>query len=299
MRHCPVLEFAPASAPGGVTLDQWDELVTRVRAGGLVALTGAGLSTESGLPSYRDARGAPRVQPMTVSELRATHEARQRYWARSYVGWPRFQAARPNEGHRSVTRLQRADVLAGVITQNVDGLHQAAGARDVLELHGNLARVVCLDCRSLHGRDDMDRWLQHANPAFDRQIGGAVRPDGDVALPEAAVRGFVTASCPACASDLLKPDVVMFGESVPKPLVEQCFDLVENASALLVLGSSLAVMSGYRFVRRAARLGVPVIVINQGWTRGDDETDLKIEAPLGAVLSALADQVGAPAVVAP
>ena len=275
--------------PEGVRSDQWEGLAQYAAVGGLIALTGAGLSTESGLPSYRDARGVRRVQPMTISELRASHEARQRYWARSYVGWPRFAAARPNDGHRAVARLLAAGTLDTVITQNVDGLHQAAGATGVLELHGNLARVICLDCSTTHRRDDMDDWLRAANPGFDRAIGGAVRPDGDVALPEAVVREFVTADCPACGSELLKPDVVMFGESVPKALVEQCFAIVEQAPALLVLGSSLAVMSGYRFVRRAARIGVPVVVINDGWTRGDGETDLKIEAPLGSTLTALAD----------
>ncbi len=276
------------SVPDGVSTEQWKRLLDLLEAGDVVALTGAGLSTESGLPSYRDRSGARRVQPMTVTELLATHEARQTYWARSYVGWPRFAAAAPNEGHRAVVDLQAAGIVSTVITQNVDGLHQAAGGQDILELHGNLDRVVCMACSALHRRDDMDRWLQRANPTFDRQIGGAVRPDGDVALPEAIIREFVTANCPACGSDLLKPDVVMFGESVPKPLVQECFSLVEGARALLVLGSSLAVMSGYRFVRRAARDGVPVVVINEGWTRGDPDTDLKIEAPLGRILQQVA-----------
>lgn len=269
-------------------LDQWQMLVELLGPGHVVTLTGAGLSTESGLPSYRDKNGARRVQPMTVSELLGSHEARQKYWARSYVGWPRFAAAQPNDGHHAVVELQAAGVLGTVITQNVDGLHQAAGSRGVLELHGNLAGVVCMGCSTRHLRDDMDRWLREANPTFDRQVGGAVRPDGDVALPEAIVTNFVTARCPTCGSDLLKPDVVMFGESVPKPLVEQCFTLVERARVLLVLGSSLAVMSGYRFVRRAAREGVPVVVINEGWTRGDPETSLKVQAPLGQTLRALA-----------
>lgn len=271
-----------------MSVQQWTRLLDLVGLGGVVALTGAGLSTESGLPSYRDKSGARRVQPMTVTELLATHEARQKYWARSYVGWPQFAAAAPNNGHRAVADLQAAGIVSTVITQNVDGLHQAAGGQDVLELHGNLERVICMDCSTLHRRDDMDQWLQQANPTFDREIGGAVRPDGDVALPDAVIRNFVTATCPVCGSDLLKPDVVMFGESVPKPLVQECFSLVEGARVLLVLGSSLAVMSGYRFVRRAARDGVPVVVVNDGWTRGDPETDLKIEAPLGRTLQHLA-----------
>lgn len=275
-------------------MPQWSRLVEFVAAGEVLALTGAGLSTDSGLPSYRDVEGRRLAQPMTVSELMATPEAQQRYWARSYVGWPRFAAARPNDGHRAVAQLEAAGVLSGIITQNVDGLHQGAGARDVTELHGSLSRVICMACRSLHRRDHVDEWLQAANPGFDRQIGGAVRPDGDVALPEAVVRGFVPASCPACGSQLLKPDVVMFGESVPKPLVEQCFAQVEQARCLLVLGSSLAVMSGYRFVRRAVRTGVAVVILNHGWTRGDDDVDLKVDAPLSSTLHALSQAYGRP-----
>lgn len=273
-------------------MQQWSRLTEFVTAGEVVVVTGAGLSTDSGLPSYRDVEGKRLAQPMTVSELMATPEARQRYWARSYVGWLRFAAAQPNDGHRAVAELEAAGVLSGIITQNVDGLHQGAGARDVLELHGSLARVVCMTCDSVHRRDHVDDWLQAANPGFDRHIGGAVRPDGDVSLPEAVVRDFVPASCPLCGSQLLKPDVVMFGESVPKPLVDHCFGLVESARCLLVLGSSLAVMSGYRFVRRAVRTGVPVVILNHGWTRGDGDTDLKVDAPLTSTLQALSRACG-------
>ncbi len=274
--------------PAQVTPAQWIELVEVTGRGRLVVLTGAGLSTDSGLPSYRDIHGRRIAQPMTVSELLASHEARQRYWARSHVGWPRFAAARPNDGHRAVAQLQRAGLLSALITQNVDGLHQAGGATDVVELHGNLGRVVCTGCGTRHPRSEMDRWLQRANPSFDRGFDGQVRPDGDVALPETVVADFATVFCPVCSSDLLKPDVVMFGESVAKDTVEQCYAHVEAAGALLVLGSSLAVMSGYRFVRRAVRDGVPVLSINHGWTRADDDTDLKVDAPLSATLVALA-----------
>lgn len=287
MRHWGVSATPTPPAPDAVPLQQWARLTQFVTAGEVLVVTGAGLSTDSGLPSYRDVEGNRLAQPMTVSELMATPEARQRYWARSYVGWPRFAAAQPNDGHRAVAELEAAGVLSGIITQNVDGLHQGAGAREVVELHGSLARVVCMTCSSVHRRDDVDDWLQLANPSFDRQIGGAVRPDGDVALPEAVVQDFIPASCPACDSQLLKPDVVMFGESVPKPLVEHCFGLVEAARCVLVLGSSLAVMSGYRFVRRAVRSGVPVVILNHGWTRGDGDTDLKVDAPLTSTLQAL------------
>lgn len=279
-------------APDAVPMQQWSRLTEFITAGEVLVVSGAGLSTDSGLPSYRDVEGNRLAQPMTVSELMSTPEARQRYWARSYVGWPRFAAAQPNDGHRAVRELEAAGVLSGIITQNVDGLHQGAGSRDVVELHGSLAKVVCMTCNSIHRRDHVDDLLEAANPHFDRQIGGVVRPDGDVALPESAVRNFVPASCPICGSQLLKPDVVMFGESVPKPVVEHCFALVEAARCLLVLGSSLAVMSGYRFVRRAARTGVPVVILNHGWTRGDGDTDLKVDAPLTSTLKALSDACG-------
>jgi len=273
--------------------DVWRDLVALSRTGGLVALTGAGLSTESGIPDYRGPDGRRRSQPMTVSELLATPQARQRYWARSYVGWPRFAAAAPNDGHRAVAALQRYGVITDIITQNVDGLQQQAGAHDVLELHGNLDHVVCMNCGERYERQTVDEWMAEANPDFDRSVGGPLRPDGDVLLSDDVVAQFRPARCIVCGSDTLKPDVVMFGESVPKPLVEQCFSAVGASRGLLVLGSSLAVMSGYRFVRRAARLGLPVAVVTHGWTRGEAETSLKIDAPLGATLTRLVAEMGA------
>ncbi|WP_446664249.1 NAD-dependent protein deacetylase [Flexivirga sp. B27] len=258
--------------------------------GGVVALTGAGLSTESGIPDYRGADGERRFQPMTAQELLADREARRRYWARSYVGWPRFASARPNDGHYAVAALQAAQVIGPIITQNVDGLHQAAGAVDVAELHGSLEQVVCMQCGERYARAAVDEWLQLANPDFDRSADGPLRPDGDVAIAESLISGFRLVHCVVCGSDLLKPDVVMFGESVPKPLVEQCFSAVKSARAVLVLGSSLAVMSGYRFVRRAVREGIPVAVVTHGWTRAtDEEVSVRIDAPLGETLAALAD----------
>lgn len=273
-------------------MEGWHELVRRVEGGGVCVLSGAGLSTESGIPGYRGPDGERRVIPMTVSELLATPEARQRYWARSYVGWPRFAAAEPNDGHRAVARLQRAGVLGPIITQNVDGLHQRAGATDVTELHGSLDRVVCVDCGESYARRTVDDWLTAANPGFDREsVVGQVRPDGDVVLSDEQVARFHTVACVVCRSDRLKPDVVMFGESVPKPLVESCFDAVSAASSLVVLGSSLMVMSGYRFVRHAVREGIPVVVITQGHTRAEGETTLKIESPLGSTLTQLAHRL--------
>lgn len=265
-------------------------LIELVAAGGVLALTGAGLSTESGIPDYRGADGTRRFQPMTAQELLADREARRRYWARSYVGWPRFAAARPNPGHYAVAALQSATYVGPIITQNVDGLHQAAGAATVAELHGSLEQVVCMQCGERYARGTVDEWLQLANPDFDRSADGPLRPDGDVAIAESLIAGFRLVHCVVCGSDLLKPDVVMFGESVPKPLVEECFSYVAAARSVLVLGSSLAVMSGYRFVRRAAREGVPVAVITHGWTRAtDEEVSVRVDAPLGPMLTALAD----------
>lgn len=260
--------------------------------GGVVALTGAGLSTESGIPDYRGADGQRRFQPMTAQELLADPQARQRYWARSYVGWPRFAAARPNAGHVAVARLQHLGAIGPIITQNVDGLHQAAGASRVYELHGSLAQVVCMNCGERYDRAVVDGWLSLANPNFDRSADGPLRPDGDVAIAEELISTFRAVHCVICGSDLLKPDVVMFGESVPRDLVDACFAAVESASAVLVLGSSLAVMSGYRFVRRAVRDAIPVAVINHGWTRAsDDEIDIRVDAPLSATLTRIADEL--------
>ncbi len=280
--------------PARADEDAWRELVGLVRTGGWVAITGAGLSTESGIPDYRGPDGRRRSQPMTVGELLATEQARQRYWARSYVGWPRFAAAVPNSGHRAVTELQRRGTIGAIITQNVDGLQQRAGAHDVLELHGNLDRVVCMNCGERYDRDVVDEWMAEANPDFDRSVGGPLRPDGDVLLPDDVVERFRPARCVVCGSDKLKPDVVMFGEAVPKPLVQRCFDVVEASRGVLVLGSSLAVMSSYRFVRRAARIGIPVAVITHGWTRAEAETTVKVDAPLGVSLTRLVEELKRP-----
>jgi NAD-dependent SIR2 family protein deacetylase len=268
------------------TRDQaaYQRLVELLRAGNVTVLTGAGLSTESGIPDYRGPDGKRRVVPMTYGEFVASPVNRQRYWARSFVGWRRFAEAGPNDGHRAVAALQRLGLVRALITQNVDGLHQAAGARDVLELHGNLGLARCLDCGETTQRAEIDVRLGEANPHFE-VIVGEVRPDGDVLLADEAVADFCTPRCLVCQSDLLKPDVVFFGESVPKPLVEQCFSYVEGSQGLVVLGSSLQVMSGYRFVRRAAAKGLPVAIVTRGPSRGDDSATIRLDAPLGVTLS--------------
>ena len=264
-----------------------DALVELVGAGAVAVLTGAGLSTDSGIPDYRGATGSRRRSaPMTYADFTAGPAARQRYWARSHLGWRTVADAVPNAGHVAVTALQRDGLLAGILTQNVDGLHTAAGATDVLELHGNLARVVCLSCGAVSARSELHLRLREANPGWTAG-GGRVRADGDAELPDEAVAAFRVVDCRACGG-LLKPDVVFFGEAVPRGRGEAGFTLVHRARLLLVLGSSLTVMSGYRFVLRAAKIGVPVAIVTQGPTRGDAYAALRLDAPLGEVLPQLA-----------
>jgi NAD-dependent SIR2 family protein deacetylase len=269
-------------------------LVKAFRNGNVAILSGAGLSTESGIPDYRGPSGQARRagQPMTYQEFTGSDAARQRYWARSHLGWRHVTGAAPNEGHRAVAALQRAGLASGIITQNVDGLHQAAGAAAVTELHGSLHRVVCLSCWARSSREELDARLRAANPSWTEATAGlepAVNPDGDVALEETS--GFTVVGCLACGG-LLKPDVVFFGENVPKPRVESCFSLVSSSSALVVLGSSLTVMSGLRYVRHASSLGIPVVIVNQGTTRGDALATARLDAPLGRTLTALARELG-------
>jgi NAD-dependent SIR2 family protein deacetylase len=266
---------------------QLDELRALVAAGGVVVLSGAGLSTESGIPDYRGPTGALRKHaPMNYQTFVGSPDARRRYWARSYLGWRQIAGARPNAGHRAVAALQRRGQVAGVITQNVDGLHQAAGARDVIELHGGLDSVVCLSCGVRDSRISLDERLRAANAGFVAAV-AAINPDGDAELADAELDAFVPVGCRWCSSDLVKPDVVFFGENVPPARVAACYALVEAAAALLVLGSSLAVLSGLRFVRHAAARGIPIAIVNQGETRGDPLATLKLDTPLGATLTAL------------
>ena len=257
-----------------------------IAAGGVAILSGAGLSTESGIPDYRGPTGlARRAQPMTYQTFTGSAVARQRYWARSHLGWRAIAAAAPNSGHRAVAELERRGQLTGIITQNVDGLHQAAGAQQVTELHGSLSRVRCLGCGQRTARTELDRRLRAANPGWDAQP-GQLNPDGDATLSDGAEARFQVVDCVDCAG-VLKPDVIFFGENVPRTRVDSCYELVSGSRALVVLGSSLTVMSGYRFVRHAARLGIPVAIVNQGPTRGDPEATFTVDAPLGRTLSAL------------
>jgi NAD-dependent SIR2 family protein deacetylase len=260
----------------------------------IVALTGAGLSTDSGIPDYRGP-GSPRRTPMTYQVFLSGESAQRRYWARSYVGWARMAHAAPNAGHQALAALERCGALHGLITQNVDGLHRAAGSRAVIDLHGRIADVVCVRCRSRSSRAALQERLAALNPGFVEAAGSAVEaaPDGDAEL--AAVDGFQLAWCTGCGG-ALKPDVVFFGENVPKPRVERCYAAVEaldpGTELLLVLGSSLTVMSGFRFVRRATKLGVPVVVVNRGTTRADDLPVHRLEHGTSELLTALADRLG-------
>ncbi|MGI5289519.1 NAD-dependent protein deacetylase [Nonomuraea polychroma] len=265
------------------------ELVGR---GGVAVLSGAGLSTESGIPDYRGPTGrARRAEPMTYQRFVGSAEARRRYWARSHVGWRQIGQARPNAGHRAVAALERHGLLAGILTQNVDGLHQAGGARRVIELHGGLDRVVCLSCRERTPRADLERRLQEANPNW-HATGHQINPDGDAVLTDEEVADFQVVDCTGCGG-LLKPDVIFFGENVPRARVDECFGTVARARALLVLGSSLAIKSGLRFVTKAAALGIPIAIVNQGPTGADADATLTLDAPLGATLTDLATRLGA------
>jgi NAD-dependent SIR2 family protein deacetylase len=259
----------------------------------LVALTGAGLSTDSGIPDYRGP-ASPKRTPMTYTEFVSGQAAQQRYWARSHVGWTRMARAEPNAGHRALAGLEHAGVLAGVITQNVDGLHRAAGSRAVVDLHGRIADVVCLACRRITPRLALQERLTELNPGFVEAVGPDVdiAPDGDAVL--ASVGGFRLAACTGCGG-ALKPDVVFFGENVPRDRVDRAFALVEDMAdaegAMVVAGSSLTVMSGLRFVRRAHQLGVPVVIVNRGTTRGDEFAEVVVDDGCSEVLTALHDRV--------
>jgi NAD-dependent SIR2 family protein deacetylase len=258
-----------------------------IAEGDVVVLSGAGLSTDSGIPDYRGASGsARRSTPMTYQTFTGDPVARRRYWARSHLGWRTIGDALPNDGHHGVARLQHAGALTGVITQNVDGLHQAAGARDVVELHGNLARIACLACGVRTPRAELAQRLDAANPRF-AGVATAFNADGDAELADTDLDGFAVVDCLACGG-LLKPDVVYFGETVPPERVARSFALVESARTLLVLGSSLTVMSGRRFVLRAAKRDIRVAIVNRGVTRGEPYAQLVIDAPLGVVLPHLA-----------
>jgi NAD+-dependent protein deacetylase sirtuin 4 len=264
-------------------------LAALLRGRRVVALTGAGISTESGIPDYRGPTTRERARrPIQHAEFVRDAAARRRYWARSVIGWPRVASARPNAAHAALAAMEESGAVAGVVTQNVDRLHARAGSRQVIELHGALAEVACLDCGSREPRDSVQERLLGLNPGFAAvATHDRAAPDGDAELPAPLVDGFRVAGCADCAG-VLKPDVVFFGGSVPRPVVAAAYALVEAAEALLVVGSSLAVYSGFRFVRRAAERAIPVAIVNLGPTRGDSLAALCWDERAGTALPPLA-----------
>lgn len=242
------------------------------------------MSTDSGIPDYRGPNSPART-PMTYQEFVSGLDAQRRYWARAHVGWSTMGAAEPNAGHRAVAALERQGRLELLVTQNVDGLHERAGSSAVVALHGRVADVICLDCRRVTARNRVQQQMHTANPGYAaRHRGADVRPDGDVELDETA--GFTAPGCEACGGRL-KPDVVFFGENVPKPRVQRVYAALDRADALLVAGSSLTVMSGFRFVRHAAKAGTPVVIVNRGSTRGDDLASVKLDVGCSEFLADL------------
>lgn len=267
------------------------ELVSLLAGRRLAVLTGAGLSTDSGIPDYRGPDSPP-SNPMTIRQFTSDPAFRQRYWARNHVGWRHMHATLPNAGHRALAALERAGVVTSVITQNVDLLHTKAGSEVVVNLHGTYADVVCLGCGSTMTRAQLADELEALNPGFaeraDRVGGIAVAPDADAMIEETSTFRYV--DCLRCGG-MLKPDIVYFGESVPKDRVAQAYSLVDDADALLVAGSSLTVFSGLRFVRHAAAAGKPVAIINRGTTRGDEFATVKLDAGCSELLVLLVDEL--------
>jgi NAD-dependent SIR2 family protein deacetylase len=267
------------------------ELVALMQGRRVAVLTGAGMSTDSGIPDYRGPDSPP-SNPMTIRQFTSDPLFRQRYWARNHVGWRHMHDTLPNAGHRALAALEHAGVVSGVITQNVDLLHTKAGSRNVVNLHGTYAEVICLNCGHTMSRAALAEMLEAANPGFVERaeaVGGiAVAPDADAIIGETS--SFTIIDCTNCGG-MLKPNIVYFGESVPKNIVSQAFAMVDEADALLVAGSSLTVFSGFRFVRHAASHGIPVAIINRGPTRGDDLAAVKIDVGCSPMLALLADEL--------
>lgn len=292
----------PPAAPSAEELDVLVMIRDLLSGERFALLTGAGLSTDSGIPDYRGP-GSPPRSPMTYQEFVKAAGNRRRYWARNHIGWSHLRHADPNQGHFAAAELERRGHLTGLITQNVDRLHQDAGSVNVIDLHGRYDQVVCLACRRTYSRSLLARMLEELNPDFLRRAeeSGLVEmaPDADATVEDQVlIDSFVVAVCPACGGTL-KPDFVYFGENVPKDRVEASYRMVDEAAALVVAGSSLTVMSGLRFVRHAAKDGKPVVIINRGATRGDDKATIKLEAGVSESLTWLAAELPPLAGIAP
>jgi NAD-dependent SIR2 family protein deacetylase len=266
--------------PGSVTARLQDWIAAHRR---VFVLTGAGCSTASGIPDYRDEQGAwKRRPPVMIQAFRTQDAIYQRYWARGYAGWPRFTSAAPGEAHRAFASWEAAGTLSTLVTQNVDRLHQRAGSRAVIDLHGRLDLVVCLGCGQRMTRAELQERIAAENPGWTASFTSA--PDGDADIEDAAIASFVAPRCERCGGQL-KPDVVFFGENVPRERVDAARESLAASDALLVAGSSLMVYSGFRFVTMAHELGLPIVIVNRGRTRGDDFASLKVEEDVGSVLA--------------
>ncbi|MFD1493729.1 MULTISPECIES: Sir2 family NAD-dependent protein deacetylase [Microbacterium] len=271
--------------PDAATADALERAIELLNGRRLAILTGAGVSTDSGIPDYRG-EGAPVRTPMTAQQFLAGEDARRRYWVGSHLGWRAFSAAQPNAGHRAIADLERAGVATGVVTQNVDGLHLRAGSRRVVELHGTMRRVFCTHCGQVFDRRDLAARVEADNPWLSVDEDLPLGPDGDVSPDR--VEGFRIPACTVCGG-VLKPDVVFFGEFVPTEKFREAEQLVHASQALVVAGSSLVVNSGIRLVERARRRRIPVVIINRGVTRADARASIKFDAGTSEVLSALRD----------
>ncbi|WP_313003094.1 NAD-dependent protein deacetylase [Pseudomonas sp.] len=271
--------------------EHFDTLLQAMAEDKFLVLTGAGISTPSGIPDYRDSDGVRRGrQPMMYQEFLAAPQSRRRYWARAMLGWPRVRQARPNAAHEALATLQQRGRISALITQNVDTLHDQAGSHDVIELHGSLHRVLCLDCGQRSQRDEIQQQMEAHNP-YLRGVDAVQAPDGDTLLDPAFEARFQVPQCPHCAGERMKPDVVFFGENVAPPTATRAMAAAENAAGLLVVGSSLMAYSAFRLCRVIAERGKPLIAINLGKTRADGLLDLKIEGSCEALLPLLAQRL--------
>lgn len=290
--HTPS-ESLDATGDPATALRAWLERHPR-----LFVLTGAGVSTDSGIPDYRDTDGAwKRTPPVTWQAFTGDAATYRRYWARSHVGWPGFSASQPNAAHAALVDLERRGSLTSLVTQNVDRLHQRAGSRDVIDLHGRLDRVVCLGCGDDTPREALQVRMADANPGWRPREAGAA-PDGDADIDAAAVLRFAPPHCIVCGG-LLKPDVVFFGENVPRERYARALAALEAADAMLAVGTSLMVYSGFRFARIARERGMPLAILNRGRTRADDLAQLRLDADCGATLSAALATMASPLTASP
>jgi NAD-dependent SIR2 family protein deacetylase len=276
-----------ASNAGGTEIAGLDDAVTLLSGRRSVFLTGAGVSTDSGIPDYRG-EGAPRRTPMNVAQFLTDDAFRRRYWAGSHRGWRRFASSQPNDGHKAIARLEMADLSSGVVTQNVDGLHIRAGSRRVVDLHGSMEQVRCLTCGQMFSRESVAERMIAQNPDFDLSDEDDLGPDGDVTV--SGIDSFDVPACTVCGG-VLKPDIVFFGEYIPRDKFVEATRLIAEADVLVIAGSSLVVNSGIRLLEQARRARKPVVIVNRGVTKGDSRAAVKIDGGTSQTLSAIAQRL--------